>query len=66
MSKPNDPHAPISATTLSHISTDPSRKRLFFMSMMAALVGIAGGFAAYGLYELIRLISNAVFYTNSR
>jgi H+/Cl- antiporter ClcA len=62
MSKPNDTHASISATTLSHISTDPSRKRLFFMSLLAALVGVAAGFGAYALYAMLRLVSNFVFF----
>jgi chloride channel protein, CIC family len=38
------------------------RRRLFFLSLLAALVGVAAGFAAYALYALIRLVSNLAFY----
>ncbi len=62
MSTPNDSTAPFYATILSQISPDPSRRRLFFMSLLATLIGFAGGFAAYGLYALIRFVSNLVFY----
>jgi H+/Cl- antiporter ClcA/CBS domain-containing protein len=38
------------------------RRRLLAMSLLAALMGIAGGLAAYGLYAMIRLVSNLMFY----
>jgi len=62
MSTRNDIIMPISTTALGQISGEPFRRRLFFMSLMAVLVGVAAGFAAYGLYALIRLVSNLVFY----
>ena len=40
----------------------PSHPRLLVSSLLAALVGAAAGVTAYGLYALITLISNAVFY----
>jgi H+/Cl- antiporter ClcA/predicted transcriptional regulator len=39
-----------------------SNRRLLFLALLAALVGVAAGFAAYGLYALIRLVSNLAFY----
>lgn len=39
-----------------------ARHRLFLVMVLAALVGAAAGLAAYGLYALITLVSNAVFY----
>ncbi|HZP61131.1 MAG TPA: chloride channel protein [Opitutaceae bacterium] len=38
------------------------RPRLLLLSLLAALIGAAAGVTAYGLYALITLISNAVFY----
>ena len=38
------------------------RRRLLAMSLLAVLVGVAAGFAAYGLYAMIRLVSNLMFY----
>jgi len=38
------------------------RRRLLAMSLLAMLVGVAAGLAAYGLYALIRLVSNLMFY----
>ncbi len=38
------------------------RPRLLLSSLFAALIGAAAGVTAYGLYALITLISNAVFY----
>src|SRR5579871_4003502 len=38
------------------------RQRLLVVSILAALVGLAAGGAAYGLYALITLVSNLVFY----
>lgn len=39
-----------------------SRRRLFELSALAAVVGAAAGVAAYALYGLIVLVSNLVFY----
>lgn len=36
--------------------------RLFLLSALAAVIGIAAGVVAYGLYCLIGLVSNLVFY----
>jgi H+/Cl- antiporter ClcA/CBS domain-containing protein len=36
--------------------------RMLLLSMLAAIIGLAAGFAAYGLYSLIALISNLVYY----
>jgi len=38
------------------------RFRLVFMSLLAAATGVAAGLAAYLLYLLIALVTNAVFY----
>jgi len=38
------------------------RQRLLVVSVLAALVGVAAGGAAYGLYALITLVSNLVFF----
>lgn len=62
MSTVNARATSFTATVLSQLSPGPSRGRLFFMSLLAAFVGVAAGFAAYGLYALIRLVSNLVFY----
>ncbi len=62
MSTPNAPTPSLYATVLSQISPGETRGRLFFMSLLAALVGVAAGFAAYGLYALIRVVSNLVFF----
>ncbi|PTY08297.1 VWA containing CoxE-like protein [Opitutaceae bacterium EW11] len=36
--------------------------RILVTSLLASLVGVAAGFAAYGLYSLITVVSNVVFY----
>src|SRR5262245_54377348 len=36
--------------------------RIHLVSLLAAAVGIAAGFTAYGLYALIGLLSNLVFF----
>ena len=41
--------------------SDPDRQVLT-LSLLAAAIGLAAGYAAYGLYALIALVSNAVFY----
>jgi len=38
------------------------RRRLLAMALLAVLVGAAAGLAAYGLYAMIRLVSNLMFY----
>jgi len=38
------------------------RRRLFALSFFAALIGLAGGVAAYWLYSLINLLTNLVFF----
>lgn len=38
------------------------RRRLLAMSLLAVLVGVGGGLAAYGLFAMIRLVSNLMFY----
>ncbi len=44
-------------------SLNPSGNfRLLLISALAAIIGLASGFVAYGLYTLIALISNLVFY----
>jgi H+/Cl- antiporter ClcA len=40
----------------------PPRPRLVVVSLLAAVTGVVAGVAAYGLYALITLVSNAVFY----
>src|SRR5512143_2919461 len=36
--------------------------RTFLVSILSAVIGLAAGFTAYGLYSLIALISNLVFF----
>jgi chloride channel protein, CIC family len=43
-------------------SSAPDRKRLPAMALLAAIVGAAAGFAAWGLYALITVVSNVVFF----
>ena len=38
--------------------------RLFFVSILAALIGVVTGFLAYLLYNLIALVTNICFYHN--
>lgn len=57
----------MSASSSSHslsstLSAGASHYRLFMLSLLAALVGVAAGVVAYVLYDLIMLISNLVFY----
>src|SRR5580704_7078772 len=40
----------------------PASPRLFTIALLAAAVGAAAGVAAWGLYALITLISNLVFF----
>jgi len=58
--------APFMATTsLNKAAPSPlstPRRRLLMLSLLAALVGVAAGFAAYGLYAMIRVVSNLAFY----
>jgi H+/Cl- antiporter ClcA len=39
-----------------------SNFRLFYVSLLAALIGILAGFVAYALYVLIAVLSNLVFF----
>lgn len=39
-----------------------SNFRLFYVSMLAALIGILGGIVAYALYLLIAILSNLIFF----
>ena len=41
---------------------ESQRRRMPFICLLASGVGIAAAFAAYTLYSLITLVSNAVFY----
>jgi H+/Cl- antiporter ClcA len=38
------------------------RQRLLAVSLLAVLLGVVAGFAAYGLFAIIRLVSNLMFY----
>jgi len=40
----------------------PPGFRTLFISLLASLIGLAAGFLAYGLYSLIGLITNIVFF----
>jgi CIC family chloride channel protein len=56
-----------SSAVLSRSCQEPAgaalpRRRLLAVSLLAGLVGVAAGGAAYGLYALITLVSNLVFY----
>jgi len=54
--KIKDPNIPATASR----STENSR--MLFMSLLASIIGIAAGFTAYGLYTLIAMVSNLVFF----
>lgn len=60
MSSSSD-YAPKSASTVFD-SEQTGTDRIFLSSCLAALIGFAGGGAAYALYSLITLVSNLVFY----
>jgi len=36
--------------------------RILLVSLLAALIGILAGFVAFGLYSLISIITNLVFF----
>jgi hypothetical protein len=40
--------------------------RMLPVSFLAAFIGVLAGFVAYGLYSLIALLSNLVFFSGSR
>ncbi len=43
-------------------AAEPAQFRMFFMSMLAAGIGLIAGLIAYLLYDLIGLITNIAFY----
>jgi H+/Cl- antiporter ClcA/CBS domain-containing protein len=46
-----------------HINITPSGEfRMLLVSLLAALIGIMAGFLAFGLYSLIAIITNLVFF----
>lgn len=46
-----------------HANVNPSGGfRIFLISLLAALIGLLAGFVAYGLYSLISIITNLVFF----
>ena len=62
MTSPVEPvPTPVPTKTVTSPMSAP-RRRLLFLSLLAALVGVACGFAAYWLFLIIRLVSNFAFY----
>ena len=48
--------------TQASMNTSAENFRMLFISLLASMIGIAAGFTAYGLYTLIALVSNLVFF----
>ena len=47
---------------IAHTNSINSRSRLFFLSLLAALIGLIAGIISFVLYNLIGLFTNLSFY----
>lgn len=45
-----------------HHTIPVAEARLLFMSVLSAMIGVVCGFVAFGLYHLIGLVTNALYY----
>src|SRR5215470_13806636 len=61
----NDEKAKLSVTGLNTATVaiaDPAGFRIVLISFLAALTGLLAGIVAFGLYKLIGLLTNLIFY----
>ncbi len=56
------PSAPDTRPTSARLAPGSDAMRLLLMSVLAVVIGLVAGFAAYALYGLIALCTNLVFY----